>query len=320
MNTESLIAKSSFAENNFIKEVLAGLSKSQKTIDSKYLYDQRGSELFEKICKLPEYYPTRTEAYLLKENSNEIAGLIGRDVVIIEPGSGEGQKIKYLLNHFEKATYIPIEISCSALHSLILDIVNNFPKIELRPICADFHQEGILEFLENEDNRKKIIFFPGSTIGNLHPKDAINFLKKFGKIVGTDGGLLIGVDLKKDKSYFLDAYNDEKGITAEFNMNVLERLNRDVGTDFCIDHFEHKAIYNQNLGRVEMHLMSKINHTVTLNQRIFHIQMGESIHTESSYKYTREEFIHLSDQASWKIAQTWSDPENLFCLYYFTKQ
>ena len=306
---------------NILKEVLVGLSKKQKVIDPKFLYDKRGSELFEKICELPEYYPTRAETAILNRACKEMARLIGPRALIIEPGSGSGQKVRSLLNHLESPSgYVPIEISKEILLRMTGELHEEFPDLQVTPVCADFTQE--LDFPLSIDSRsgKKVVFFPGSTIGNFHPDEAVQFLKKFAKIVGTGGGVLIGADLKKDPETIRIAYDDPAGVTASFNLNLLARLNKEVNATFELNNFVHEAFYNEKLGRVEMHLKSTIPQLVKVNQTVFRFRKGETIHTECSYKYSAEEFCELAAKARLKIKKIWMDPDKLFCVYYFEKE
>lgn len=304
-----------------LKEVLAGLSKSQKTLPPKLLYDKRGSEIFEKICLLKEYYPTRAETEILKTFSGDISRMVGTDALIIEPGSGAGDKIRYLLPHLlEPKGYVPIEISKEILLRMTEELHTEFPFLKVLPVCADFNQDIELPLTVEDNPGKKVIFFPGSTIGNLSPGDAVNFLKKFGRMIGEGGGLIIGVDLKKDPETFKLAYDDPHGVTAAFNLNLLERLNRETYASFDLNNFFHEAFYNEKLGRVEMHLVSRISQLVKVNESVFRFKEGETIHTESSYKYSVEEFAELCAKAKFQIKKSWKDSQNLFCVYYFERE
>jgi dimethylhistidine N-methyltransferase len=305
---------------NILREVLVGLSKGQKTIDPKYLYDKKGSEIFEEICQLPEYYPTKAETEILKTHAAEMAQLIGEDALIIEPGSGSGEKVRFLLKELDHpAGYVPIEISREILLRTVEEFDHEFPDLNVVPVCADFTADLELPLSVDGQIGKKVIFFPGSTIGNLDPHNAVHFLKKFGQMMGHEGGLLIGVDLKKNKEVFELAYDDPKGVTASFNLNLLSRLNHEVNATFDLSNFNHKAFYNEQLGRVEMHLESKIAQLVRVNQTIFRFKEGETIHTENSYKYSVEEFCELCAKANLKIRKFWKDTAKQFCVYYFEK-
>lgn len=311
----------SVESNDMQKEVLIGLSKSQKTIPPKYLYDEKGSLIFEKICQLPEYYPTRSEHEILKTNAIEMASLIGSDALIIEPGSGSGDKIRHLLKVLKNPKgYIPIEISREILLRMTEELHEEFPDLNTIPVCADFTLDLELPLSVDAYSGKKVVFFPGSTIGNLNPSDAVQLLKKFGKMIGHGGAVLIGVDLKKDHQYFEKAYDDSQGITAAFNLNLLERINRELDASFDLKKFAHQAFYNEALGRVEMHLVSKIAQLVRVDHATFRFREGETIHTENSYKYSVEEFCELASKARLEIKKHWQDKKNMFCIYYFEKE
>lgn len=305
---------------NILKEVLVGLSKKQKSIDPKFFYDEKGSELFENITDLPEYYPTRAENLILNRHAEEIAGYIGPDALVIEPGSGSGKKIRPILRKLENVSgYVPVEISKKILLEMTEELHEEFPHLRVMPICADFTQEMDFPVSVDFQSGKKVIFFPGSTIGNFHPHDAVDLLTKFSKLLGHGGGLLIGVDLKKDSDRLELAYDDPQGVTAAFNLNLLTRINRELDATFDLNNFTHKAFYNEELGRVEMHLVSAIPQLVRVNQTIFRFREGESIHTECSYKYSVEEFCELGAKAKLEIKKIWLDHEKLFCVYYFEK-
>lgn len=305
---------------SFLKEILTGLSKGQKMIHPKFLYDKKGSEIFEEICKLPEYYPTRTENEILKDHAQEMADLIGEEALIIEPGSGSGEKVRHLLKLLKNPKgFVPIEISREILLRMTEELHEEFPELKVLPVCADFTQELELPLTVNSVSGKKVIFFPGSTIGNLNPDEALGFLKRYGNMVGEGGGLLIGVDLKKDKETFELAYDDPQGVTAAFNLNLLERINREAEGAFTVENFRHEARYNEKLGRVEMHLVSNVPQLVRVHETVFRFLEGETIHTESSYKYSVEEFCELCAKAKFTIRQCWKDSDNLFCVYYFEK-
>lgn len=304
-----------------LKEVLAGLSKGQKTLPPKLLYDKKGSEIFEKICLLKEYYPTRAEAEILKKHAGDIGEFIGKNAVIVEPGSGAGDKIRYLLPYLKQAkAYVPIEISRDILLRMTDELHAEFPQLKVIPVCADFSSEIELPLTLDSETSKKVIFFPGSTIGNFGPLEASAFLKRMGKLAGHGGGLLIGVDLKKDPGLFKLAYDDPHGVTAEFNLNLLERLNREASAAFDVRNFQHEAIYNEELGRVEMHLVSKLTQMVKVNETMFRFHEGETIHTESSYKYSVSEFSELCAKARWTLKKHWKDSKQLFSVYYFEQE
>lgn len=309
------------SSTSVLKEVLAGLSKSQKALPPKLLYDKKGSEIFEEICRLKEYYPTRTETEILKTHAKDISRLIGEDAVIVEPGSGSGEKIRLLLPQLKKPKgYVPIEISKEILLRMTDELHEEFPALKVSPVCADFNQDLELPLTLDAETAKKVIFFPGSTIGNLTPQDAVTFLKKMAKLANRGGGLLIGVDLKKDPEIFKLAYDDPAGVTAAFNLNLLERINREASASFDLENFSHEAVYDETLGRVEMHLVSKVPQLIKVNETVFRFLEGETIHTESSYKYSVEEFAELSAKAKWVFRRAWKDSNKLFCVYYFEQE
>ena len=308
-------------DSSMIKEVLTGLSSTQKNLPAKFLYDKKGSEIFLKICQLEEYYPTRVENYLIKKHAIEMAKYIGPNALIIEPGSGSGEKVRPLLSQLNRPkAYIPIEISREILMLMSEEFYSEFPHLKIYPVSADFTQEIDLPPIIKTHAGKKIIFFPGSTIGNFHPHEAVEFMKKYSRLVTPHGGFLIGVDLKKDPETLVRAYDDEEGVTAAFNMNLLHRLNREVNAEFDLKKFHHMAIYNEDLGRVEMHLVSQEPQLVKVNQTVFRFGEGESIHTENSYKYSIDEFTELGLKAKLNLVKYWTDSEKQFCLFYFERE
>lgn len=306
--------------SDVLEEVLRGLYQEKKELPPKLLYDKKGSDIFDEICDLPEYYPTRSEKEILTRNAFEMSALIGPDALIIEPGAGVGEKIRLLLPYFESpAGYVPVEISKETLIDMSAEIASIFPEIKLYPVCADFTQSFNLDDIHVEEASKKVIFFPGSTIGNFTPSEAGSFLERMGEVVGEGGGLLIGVDMKKDSEILNKAYDDAQGVTAAFNLNLLQRLNSEIRTDFDAQAFRHRAYYNQDLGRVEMHLESLRDQTVRIDGKKVFFKAGETIHTESSYKYEVEEFIDLAKRAGWSSVKNWQDEGNLFSVYYFER-
>ena len=301
--------------SDFFAEVIDGLSRQPKSIPPKFFYDAKGSQLFDAICELPEYYPTRTETRILKQNAYEIANAVGENSFIIEPGSGSGHKIRLLLDALKPHVYMPMDISKEHLLNAANELAKDFPWLEVHAACADFTTE--LTIPEPDQHEHKIAFFPGSSIGNFEPSDAVGFLRHLGDIVGNGGGLLIGVDLKKDSGILNAAYNDASGVTAQFNKNLLTRVNRELGADFQLDHFQHNAFYNEDKGRVEMHLISDRPQTVNVDDSTFKFTEGETIHTENSYKYTIAEFEALALQAGYKLIKIWTDPDSLFSLQFY---
>lgn len=305
---------------NLVTEALVGLSLPAKALPPKLLYDERGSEIFEQICSLEEYYPTRAEKEILQEFASEMASLVGKEALLFEPGAGVCEKVTYLLPHLlEPVAYVPLEISGETLNKAVAKLQSEYPAVPIHPVCGDFTREMSLPRLKRKP-LKKVAFFPGSTIGNFTPEEAISFLRRVSRLIGKRGGLLIGVDLKKDPQILNLAYDDPKGVTAAFNLNLLERLNREARASFDLSCFEHYAYYNEALGRVEMHLRSKVDHSVKVHESIFRFTKGESIHTENSYKYSEEEFIELAGKAQLSCHKYWKDEQGLFCVYYFERR
>ena len=289
------------AKSGFLKDVLEGLSQQQKSIPAKYFYDERGSQLFDEICELSAYYPTRTEMGILQDNLTEIVQVIGEEVMLVEYGSGSSLKTRILLEHLEQlAGYVPIDISEEHLYQSARGLRKDFPSIEIKPVHADYSSCIVLPELSTPP-QKRVVFFPGSTIGNFTPSEAMGFLNRIAGICGDGGGLLIGVDLQKRVEVLEAAYNDEQGVTAAFNLNLLTRINRELAGDFDSTQFEHKAVYNQHDGRIEMHLISKIDQRVVIKGQAFGFVAGESIHTENSYKYTVPGFAALAAHAGFRV-------------------
>ena len=300
---------------DFYSEVIDGLTKAQKVIPPKFFYDETGSQLFDAICELPEYYPTRTEIDILQKYSDEIAGHVGEGCLLVEPGSGSSQKVRYLLNELKPHAYMPMEISREYLEQSAVGLSEDYPWLDVHATCIDF--TGALDLPYSPHGVRKVIFFPGSTIGNFEPEEAKSFLQNLGQIVGSGGGLLIGVDLKKDQDVLQAAYDDEQGITAAFNKNLLKRMNRELNADFDIDNFAHKSFYNDEYGRIELHLISRCDHTVTIDGQDFNFCEGETIHTENSYKYSVDEFRQLASEAGFQAKAVWTDDKNYFSVHYF---
>jgi len=304
------------AENDLLNDVIFGLSKFQKSLPCKYFYDERGSKLFENICGLPEYYPTRIENALMTEKSAEMADLIGPGALVLEYGCGSMEKVRVLLDALDRpASYIAVDISREQLRKAAEALARDYPELDIHAICADFSQP--LEMIAELTVRRKVAFFPGSTIGNFEFEDARNFLSKVAGLVGPGGGLLIGADRKKDRAILRAAYNDKAGITAEFNLNLLARINAELGGNFKLSSFKHDAIYNDQKGRIEMYLVSLHDQLVEIGDRQFSFQTNEKIHTENSHKYDIEEFQEFGWQAGFVGKLVWSDKDDLFSIYYF---
>lgn len=303
------------AADSFLDDVLEGLAQSQKKLSSKYFYDERGSKLFDDICALTEYYPTRTETALLQTHAAEFATLIGANASVVEFGSGSSTKIRILLDALETpAAYIPVDISREHLLESAKALAGAYPDLPVVPIAADYTQPFDLPEISGEAVR--IGFFPGSTIGNFTRDAAAEFLRAAATDLGADNGLLIGVDLRKDVDVLHAAYNDAAGVTAEFNLNVLRRVNRELGGDFDLDAFTHDARWVAEKGRIEMHLVSERDQRVRVNGHSFTFAAGETIHTEDSHKYDIAEFHALAAEAGWRAFRHWTDEDDLFSLHY----
>ncbi len=310
------VEKDSAGIKAMYREVLQGLSTRPKTLPSKYFYDERGSKLFDAICDLKEYYVTRTELAIMERYMDEIVDVIGEQAMLIEYGSGSSEKIKRILDARSGIeVYVPIDISREFLLENAAAIAGRYPHLEVLPVCADFSRPFDLPE-PRKKVRKRVVYFPGSTIGNFHRNEAREFLKNIGRVCGKDSGLIIGVDLKKDERILHAAYNDARGLTAEFNLNQLQRLNRELGSNFDLDKFAHKALYNREAGRIEMHIVSNDNQRVNINGSVIHFEKDESIWTESSYKYHVEEFRELARQAGFHPQKVWTDEQNYFSIHY----
>jgi len=299
-----------------LDEVIRGLRSPQKELPCKLFYDEVGSDLFEQITQLDEYYPTRSEARIMRDAAAEIAARLGPDVLLIEYGSGSSTKTRILLDHLERpAGYVPIDISREQLQRSADKLAHAYPHLKVEPVCADYTAPFELPLLGARSGRR-VAYYPGSTIGNFVPEDARRFLARIADMSGPSGGLLIGVDLKKDPLMLHRAYNDALGITAAFNLNILRRLNRELGADFALDQFRHYAFYNPVFARVEMHLVSLKEQVVHVGKLRIRFDRGESIWTEGSYKYNLHEFAQLAFAAGWRVKQVWTDDRMLFSVQY----
>ncbi|MCW8108416.1 L-histidine N(alpha)-methyltransferase [Alteromonas ponticola] len=293
-------------------DVIAALSSSPKVLSPKYFYDQRGSQLFDQICELPEYYVTRTEIGLLEQHGEEIAGLIGKNAILLELGSGSSIKIRTLLNALKPKAYVALDISKEHLINAATLLAEDFDWLDVHAVCVDFSTPWQLPIpLEG----KRTAFFPGSSIGNFTPDEAARILTQLGHLIGKGGDLLIGIDLKKDVSTLESAYNDAQGITAAFNKNLLSRLNRELDANFDLGAFHHESIWNDAESRIEMHLFSDTEQIVSVDGELFRFRAGESIHTENSYKYTVTDFSDLAASAGFKSVKVWLDDNQLFSIH-----
>lgn len=301
----------------FRAAVLDGLSAPAKTLPCKFFYDAEGSRLFDKICDLPEYYPTRTECHILERYAGEIAGLVGRRARLVEFGSGAGIKIRLLLSALDHpAAYVPVDISRLHLLAAASSLARDFPQLSIAPICADYTTPFALPPADGA--RTTVGFFPGSTIGNFTPDEALNFLTTARALLGSGSSMIVGVDLRKSADILVPAYDDAAGVTQAFNLNLLRRINRELGGTFKLDQFVHTARWNDAEGRMEMHLVSRRAQTVEIGGESFTFAEGEAIHTENSHKYTVPQFQDLARSAGYAPQAVWTDEASLFSVHLLT--
>lgn len=299
----------------FLDDVTAGLSRPLKALAPKYFYDERGSRLFEAICDTPEYYPTRAESALMQARAREMARRLGPRSAVIELGSGSGRKTRILIDALDPVAYVPIDIAREQLRETAAAIAFEFPRLKVHAVCADYSRPLVLPRLATLGARRRIVYFPGSTIGNLTAQEAVAFLVHARALAGPSGAMLVGVDLKKNAARLNAAYNDGAGVTAAFNLNLLRRINRELGADFDLRAFRHHAFYHAPRGRIEMHLVSLRAQTVRVGGRAFRFRGGESIHTENSCKYSVEEFRRLAGAAGFDPVAHWTDRDQLFAVH-----
>ncbi len=295
----------------FLEDVITGLSHSPKFIPSRYFYDRKGSELFERITALAEYYPTHSETALLKEHSEEIARFTGKGRTIVEFGSGSSVKTPIILDATRAATYVPIDISSEFLAASASAISEGYPELNVIPVAGDFARPMTLPKMDGPLTG----FFPGSTIGNFHPAAATDLLRSFRATLGKDSWLVIGLDTRKHQGKLEAAYDDAEGVTAAFNLNLLHRINRELDTSVPVDSFEHRAVWNNKKGRIEMHLVAQDNVHFNIAGHNFSLVRGESIHTENSYKYTIDEARMLARSSGWEPMAYWTDAEEMFGVH-----
>ncbi|MBN8895422.1 MAG: L-histidine N(alpha)-methyltransferase [Rhodanobacter sp.] len=296
-----------------------GLALKPKRLPSWLFYDQRGSALFEQICEQPEYYLTRCEIALMSEHAADIADSLGSDVRLVEYGSGSGRKTRMLLRHLrEPVSYVPVEISPEPLQHSVQRLAQEFPQLPLQPLCADFSKPLRLP-IPPRAPRRTVLYFPGSTIGNFEAHDAVALLRKMRGEMGDAGGLLVGVDLKKDPALIEAAYNDAAGVTAEFTLNMLLRLNREIGSDFDLAAFAHRARYNPMAGRIETQLVSRREQQVAIGRDKVRFGADEAIQVEYSCKYSLEDFAALADKAGLAVQRVWTDSRRMFSVQYLVR-
>ena len=300
------------AQAVFVRDVLDGLTRAQKTLPCQYFYDAAGSDLFEQITALPEYYPTRTETAILQAHAAEIAGALGKNALLVEYGAGASTKTRILLDALnEIAGYVPIDVSEEFLLHTAQALRADYPELPVHPVVGDF----MIRFgLPDDSHGQPVGFFPGSTIGNLNDDEIVQFMHAARDLLGQGSQFIIGVDLRKDASILVPAYDDAAGVTAAFNLNLLARINRELGADFDLSAFAHRAIWNDTASRIEMHLESLRPQTVTLGGRSVAFEAGETIHTENSRKFTIDSLTPLFEQTGWKLNKTWLDDKHYFAV------
>jgi L-histidine Nalpha-methyltransferase len=300
--------------DSFADHVINGLGDDPKWLSAKYFYDVAGSDLFERITALPEYYPTRTELSILEHRAGEMSGYVPLSAALVEFGAGSSRKARLLIEAAPQlAAYVPVDISAEFLAQEAAGVRRDIPWIAVLPVAADFTRD--FDLPAQIRNRPRVGFFPGSTIGNFEPEDATEFLRQAGRILGGGATMIVGVDLIKDEAVLNAAYDDAAGVTAKFNLNVLTRMNRELGGNFDLASFRHRAFYNAANHRIEMHLESLQAQSVTVAGRAFEFRKGETIHTENSYKYTVQSFRALAEAAGWRPVKTWTDERGYFSVH-----
>ncbi|MCG8090606.1 MAG: L-histidine N(alpha)-methyltransferase [Candidatus Thiodiazotropha endolucinida] len=298
---------------SFLDAVVEGLSQENKSIPPKFFYDERGSELFERICEQPEYYPPSVERKMLSELSTEIASLTGQNRLLIEPGVGSGSKVRLLLDDLKPSAFVPMDISFDYLKTVATQLAAEYPWLPVHAACVDYSHS--LPLPDEAPDCPRLVFFPGSSLGNFDRTEAEAFLRMVREIMGEEGMLLIGLDTKKPEYVLNAAYNDAAGVTAEFNKNLLHRMRDELDIEVDPRSFDHHAFYNAAAGRVEMHLVSKRDQLLRLKGCCFELEQGESVHTENSYKYEPEEFLELASKAGMVKVRHWLAEEGLFGIY-----
>ena len=307
------------ALHTMLRDVVEGLSQNRKTLPSKYFYDERGSKLFDDICELDEYYVTRTESTLMQQQVGDIAAAVGSNALLVEYGSGSSLKTRLLLrNLIAPAGYVPIDISGDYLSQVGDSLQAEFPHIEVMPVVADFTKSFEVPSPTSKESRQ-VIYFPGSTIGNFPREDAMALLAGMAENAGADGGVLIGVDLDKDRDVLRAAYNDSQGVTAKFNLNILKRINDELGGSFDLSKFKHEAVFNDGRSCIEMHLISTERQTVNVCKYSFEFEENESVLTEYSHKYTIDAFGEMANEAGLNVKNVWTDANNMFAVMYLER-
>jgi dimethylhistidine N-methyltransferase len=304
------------SQNAFEDDVIEGLSQLQKTIPCRWLYDERGSELFEDITVLPEYYPTRTETSILSQYAPEIASHVGPHATVVEYGAGASVKTRILIDALEElSTYIPVDISAEFLQSSAASLQKDYPDVKIEPVVADFL--SAVDLPEKPAKGARVGFFPGSTIGNLESSEITGFMKRAREDLGSDAQFILGADLKKDPNILIPAYDDSAGITSEFNLNLLRRINGELEANFDVSSFAHEARWNEDDSRIEMHLVSERDQSVEVSGQTFNFKHGETVHTENSRKFEIGALQKLIAQCGWEMADSWIDKDCLFSVLLF---
>ena len=303
-------------QEEFLADVLEGLAAPQKRIPSKYFYDERGSHLFDQICELPEYYPTRTELELLRSNMSEIRDAVGESAAMIELGSGSGIKTELVLAGCDVAEYLPVDVARTHLQAASQRLQRQFPDLRVAPICADFTQPNFLPEEQLEKAQRRVVFFPGSTIGNFDAEEADTLLGSIAECCAPHGGLLIGVDLQKSTDILEAAYNDQLGVTAQFNRNLLVRMQRELQAELDVEQFEHEAIYDRHEHRIELYLRSECEQEISIGDEVFTLERGERILTEYSHKYDVTQFGERAAEHGLTLTRTWTDADDLFAILF----
>lgn len=302
--------------DTFLADILAGLRQPQKHLPAKYFYDDAGSRLFDRITELDEYYLTRTELHIMQRDADRMAARCGTRCLLVELGAGSLIKVRLLLDRLHRpAGYVPVDVSGNHLRAAAGTLVRDYPNLAVLPVCADFSQDFPLPDVAAA---RRVVYFPGSTIGNFDPAEVDALLRRIARLVGRGGGLLLGVDLQKAPRVIEAAYNDRRGVTAAFNRNLLARINRAFAADFDLDAFRHRAFYNRARSRIEMHLVSLSDQRVRIGDVEFRFRAGETIHTENSYKYNLAELSHRATGSGLRMDDVWTDERNYFAVLYFT--
>ena len=302
--------------DTFLQDVLDGLRQRPKTLPCKYFYDERGCWLFDEICELDEYYLTRTELSIMSRDAQRMADRVGPECMLIEYGSGSSIKTRILLDHLQRpAAYVPVEIAREHLEKTATELAGDYPELEVMPICADFTNDFELP-ASDRTPRRCVVYFPGSTIGNFQPDSAKRLFRQIAQQCGRGGGLLIGVDLKKDVDVLERAYNDRRGVTAEFNLNLLQRINRELDADFDTQQFAHHAFYNPERGRIEIYLKSLSRQSMSIDGEQFDFGKHELLLTEHSHKYDLDDIRNLAAATGMEIVDYWTDPNEWFGVFY----